>query len=78
MWTHGTNARVSATCSTRRISFARSVELGDIGAGLRHGREDPTQSTICDLTGLGVQDVAVAGLVMERVGDRGDFIDPES
>jgi ornithine cyclodeaminase len=55
---------------------ARSVELGEICAGVRRSRVDPSQTTVCDLTGLGVQDVAAAALVMERAGDRGDVIDP--
>jgi ornithine cyclodeaminase len=58
--------------------LARSVELGEICAGERRGRDDPGQITVCDLTGLGVQDVAAAALVMERAGDRGDVIAPES
>lgn len=56
--------------------LARAVELGEICAGLRRGRDDPAQFTVCDLTGLGVQDVAAAALVMERAGDRGEVIDP--
>jgi ornithine cyclodeaminase len=57
---------------------ARSVELGAICAGDGRGRDDPAQTTVCDLTGLGVQDVAAAALVMERAGDRGEMLDPES
>jgi ornithine cyclodeaminase len=55
--------------------LARSVELGEICAGERRGRDDPAQTTVCDLTGLGVQDVAAAALVIERAGDRGDVLD---
>lgn len=55
--------------------LGRSVELGEICAGRRRGRDDPAQTSICDLTGLGVQDVAAAALVMERAGDRGELID---
>ncbi len=46
----------------------RAVELGEICAGLSPGRTSPGQLTICDLTGLGVQDVAAASLVLERAG----------
>jgi ornithine cyclodeaminase/alanine dehydrogenase-like protein (mu-crystallin family) len=56
--------------------LARTLELGEICAGVRRGRDDVAQNTGCDLTGLGVQDVAAAALVMERAGDRGDVIDP--
>jgi ornithine cyclodeaminase/alanine dehydrogenase-like protein (mu-crystallin family) len=56
--------------------LARTVELGQICAGRHRGRDDPDQTSVCDLTGLGVQDAAAAALVMERAGDRGDVIDP--
>jgi ornithine cyclodeaminase len=55
--------------------LARSVELGRICASEGRGRDDPAQTTVCDLTGLGVQDVAAAALVMERAGDRGELLD---
>jgi len=43
------------------------AELGDIAAGLRPGRERDAEITIADLTGLGVQDAAMANLVAERM-----------
>jgi ornithine cyclodeaminase len=43
-----------------------SSELGEIAAGLKHGRENDGQLIVCDLTGVGVQDVAAASLVMQR------------
>lgn len=45
----------------------RAVELGQIAAGRAVGRTSEAQLTVCDLTGVGVQDVAAAALVMERV-----------
>jgi ornithine cyclodeaminase len=42
------------------------IELGEICAGLRPGRTSEEQMTVCDLTGLGAQDVAAAALVLER------------
>lgn len=45
----------------------RAVELGEIAAGRAAGRTSEAQVTVCDLTGVGVQDVAAAALVMERV-----------
>jgi ornithine cyclodeaminase/alanine dehydrogenase-like protein (mu-crystallin family) len=30
------------------------------------GRTDETQITVCDLTGVGVQDAAIASLVLEK------------
>jgi len=43
----------------------RAVELGRICAGAVPGRTDETQLTVCDLTGLGAQDVAAANAVMD-------------
>lgn len=46
------------------------VELGDVIRGHATGRQDDTQITICDLTGTGVQDTAIATHVMERLAGR--------
>jgi ornithine cyclodeaminase len=45
------------------------VEIGDIVAGRHPGRTSEDQLTVADLTGVGVQDVAAAALVLERVSD---------
>jgi ornithine cyclodeaminase len=42
------------------------AELGEITAGLKPGRRGDAETTVCDLTGVGVQDVAAATLVLER------------
>lgn len=42
------------------------AELGEITAGLKPGRTSEEEIIVCDLTGVGVQDVAAASLVMER------------
>ncbi len=42
------------------------TELGEITAGLKPGRRSDREITVCDLTGVGVQDVAAAALLMER------------
>jgi ectoine utilization protein EutC len=42
------------------------AELGEITAGLKSGRTSDDEIIICDLTGIGVQDVAAAALVLER------------
>ncbi len=42
------------------------AELGQITAGLKPGRTSEDEIIVCDLTGVGVQDVAAASLVMER------------
>ncbi|HEX2032071.1 MAG TPA: ornithine cyclodeaminase family protein [Actinomycetota bacterium] len=43
-----------------------AAELGDLVLGRHPGRTADDQVTVCDLTGLGVQDVAVASLALER------------
>jgi ornithine cyclodeaminase/alanine dehydrogenase-like protein (mu-crystallin family) len=43
-----------------------AAELGEIAAGLKPGRQDDQELIVCDVTGVGVQDVAAASLVMER------------
>jgi ornithine cyclodeaminase len=49
------------------VTAPKAVELGEIVAGARPGRTAPHQLTVCDLTGVGVQDAAAAALVVERV-----------
>lgn len=43
-------------------------ELGDIAAGRLPGREQPGEITVADLTGVGVQDAAIAAIVVEALG----------
>jgi len=43
-------------------------ELGDLAAGRLAGRERPEEITIADLTGVGVQDAAIAEAVVEALG----------
>ncbi len=45
---------------------ARAVELGAVIAGTEPGRSGPDDVTICDLTGTGAQDTAIASLAVER------------
>jgi ectoine utilization protein EutC len=42
------------------------IELGELTSGAHPGRTDDSQITICDLTGVGVQDAAIATLAYER------------
>jgi len=49
-----------------REEIDRAVELGEIAGGSAIGRGPATRLTVCDLTGIGVQDVAAAALVLER------------
>jgi ornithine cyclodeaminase len=41
-------------------------ELGDITSGRKPGRQSADQITICDLTGTGVQDTAIALLAYNK------------
>jgi ectoine utilization protein EutC len=47
------------------------AELGEITAGRKPGRRSASEITVCDLTGVGVQDVAAAALVLARAGESG-------
>ena len=49
----------------------RAVEIGEICAQERPGRTRADQLTVCDLTGLGVQDVAAGAIVLRRAEGRG-------
>jgi ornithine cyclodeaminase len=49
-------------------------ELGQIITGVAQGRTDLRQITICDLTGTGMQDTAIASHVATRLGDAGTVI----
>jgi len=55
------------------IDERKAVELGEICARTHPGRTSASQLTVCDLTGVGVQDVAAANVVMANVGDRGEI-----
>ena len=48
--------------STEKVT----AELGQITAGLKPGRTSDNEIIVCDLTGVGVQDIAAASLVLER------------
>jgi ornithine cyclodeaminase len=51
------------------------VELGEITAGRRAGRTSVEDRTVCDLTGVGVQDVAAAGLALRSAGESGELLE---
>jgi len=57
------------------VDPAAVVELGAITGGAAKGRTGDDQLTVCDLTGVGVQDVAAAVLVLARAGDAGTTLD---
>ncbi len=56
------------------IDERKAVELGEICARTHPGRSSASQLTVCDLTGVGVQDVAAANVVMANAGDLGEIV----
>ena len=56
---------IAAGVVTRDKIYA---ELGDLAACRRAGREDANEITVADLTGVGVQDAAIAQAVVEVLG----------
>jgi ornithine cyclodeaminase len=47
------------------------AELGEIAAGAKRGRTSDHEITVADLTGVGVQDAAVANVVIAEAGRQG-------
>jgi len=47
------------------------VELGELILGRHAGRETDDQISVCDLTGVGVQDTAIAQLTFKRAQEKG-------
>lgn len=47
------------------------IELGEITSGKCRGRRNADQITLCDLTGTGVQDTAIANLALEKANTLG-------
>jgi ectoine utilization protein EutC len=56
---HGLNAEVIS-------QETDIVELGEMTSGKRLGRQNAEQITLCDLTGTGVQDTAIANLALKK------------
>jgi ornithine cyclodeaminase len=56
-------AAIAAGLAAPDQSFA---ELGEVVSGLAEGRRGPDDITLCDLTGTGVQDTAIATLAFAR------------
>ena len=42
------------------------IELGELTSGRTPGRQSAEEITVCDLTGTGVQDTAIASLALTR------------
>ncbi|MCR4267981.1 cyclodeaminase [Nitratireductor sp. ZSWI3] len=57
---------LAAAIAAGAWSGGRPPELGEIVAGLTQGRTSDDQLTICDLTGTGAQDTAIATFARQR------------
>ena len=53
------------------LSEGDVVELGDITSGQKVGRISENQITVCDLTGTGIQDTAIALLAFQKASRQG-------
>lgn len=49
---------------------ARVIELGEVTSGKEKGRESDEEITVCDLTGTGVQDTAIALLAYQLLTEK--------
>ena len=58
-------ARIEQAIMFLRANHARQPELGELAAGLKPGRTRAEELTVADLTGVGVQDAAVADHVVQ-------------
>ena len=47
------------------------AELGEVTAGRAPGRQDDVEITVCDLTGVGIQDTAIANFAVEQAASLG-------
>lgn len=67
------SSRLGELRAALNAGFDRSAatELGEVISGDRPGRTDADQVTVCDLTGTGAQDTAIASLAVERCEDLG-------
>ena len=54
------------------------AELGEVTSGVAPGRQSPEEITVCDLTGTGVQDTAIACLALSRARARGAGVSIDS
>lgn len=63
--------RAALACGVLDARAEEVVELGQVVAGELPGRLDEAQITVCDLTGTGVQDTAIATLAARRAAAAG-------
>lgn len=70
------NARVESgelmrAAELGHLTWDRVMALGDIIGGARPGRTSPDQIVLCELQGIGIEDVAVAERAYRRARERG-------
>jgi ectoine utilization protein EutC len=57
--------------AAKAVDKGKAVELGEVIAGTKPGRQNDNQITVCDLTGIGVQDTAIGMFAYEQARARG-------
>ena len=60
------HGEIQAAIANGLIDASKLLELGDLIGGRATGRETPEQISVADLTGVAVQDIAIATSVYER------------
>ena len=69
------NTRCGVVANTGTFSlfphFTDIDELGSLTSGKVPGRQSGDEITVCDLTGTGVQDTAIAALALTRARESG-------
>ncbi|QFT97130.1 L-lysine cyclodeaminase [Roseovarius sp. THAF8] len=70
-----TSGELEAARATGVLADVTPPELGEIIAGTATGRRTPEDVTICDLTGTGAQDTAIASHVRAALPDTGTRIE---
>ena len=69
-----TSGELEAALAAGLWTAGRPVELGEVIAATHPGRRSPDEITICDLTGTGAQDTAIATHVRARFPQAGTLI----
>lgn len=64
-----------ASARAKGLMMATPPELGAIITGAAQGRQSESDITLCDLTGTGVQDTAIASHVYANLGEAGTVIE---
>jgi ornithine cyclodeaminase len=69
-----TSGELEAALAAGVLTRGTPAELGEVIKGQRPGRRSPSDITICDLTGTGVQDTAIASHVRAQYPKAGTII----